>query len=89
MSRVTFRGWSLMSLMLTGALMLGAVPGQVQAEVQNGGIEPGKLVLGMRAGFAPLTQSLTNEFPSSTSVGSLVNFQAMYSLNSWLLVGMM
>jgi outer membrane protein len=46
-------------------------------------------MLGMRAGFAPLTQSLTNEFPSSTDVGPLVNFQAMYSLNKWLLVGMM
>jgi outer membrane protein len=52
-----------------------------------GGIEAGKWVLGMRAGFAPLTQSLTAN--SSTDVGSLVNFQAMYSLNRWLLAGMM
>ena len=52
-----------------------------------GGIEAGKWVLGMRAGFAPLTQSLTAN--SSTDVGSLVNFQALYSLNKWLLVGMM
>ena len=52
-----------------------------------GGIEAGKWVLGMRAGFAPLTQSLTAN--TSTDVGSLVNFQAMYSLNKWLLVGMM
>lgn len=52
-----------------------------------GGIDAGKWVLGMRAGFAPLTQSLTGNF--STDVGSLINFQAMYSLNRWLLVGMM
>jgi len=52
-----------------------------------GGIDEGKWVLGMRAGFAPLTQSLTAN--SSTDVGSLVNFQAMYSLNKWLLAGMM
>jgi len=52
-----------------------------------GGIEAGKWVLGMRAGFAPLTQSLTAN--SSTDVGSLVNFQAMYSLNKWFLAGMM
>jgi opacity protein-like surface antigen len=52
-----------------------------------GGIEAGKWVLGMRAGFAPLTQSLTDN--TSTDVGSLVNFQGMYSLNKWLLVGMM
>ena len=55
--------------------------------MEQGGIEPGKVVLGMRAGFAPLTQSLTAN--TSTDVGSLVNFQAMYSLNKWLLVGMM
>ena len=55
--------------------------------MEQGGIEAGKVVLGMRAGFAPLTQSLTAN--TSTDVGSLVNFQAMYSLNKWLLVGMM
>ena len=55
--------------------------------MENGGIEPRKIVLGMRAGFAPLTQSLSNN--TSTAVGSLVNFEAMYSLNNWLLVGMM
>lgn len=52
-----------------------------------GGIEPGKWVLGMRAGFAPLTQELSAN--RATDIGSLVNFQAMYSLNRWLLVGMM
>ncbi len=52
-----------------------------------GGIEPGKWVLGMRAGFAPITQELSAN--RATDVGSLVNFQAMYSLNKWLLVGMM
>ena len=58
-----------------------------ELKAESGGIEPGKVVLGMRAGFAPLTQSLTAN--RSTDVGSLVNFQAMYSLNKWLLVGMM
>jgi len=63
---------------------------QAKAEewkVEQGGIEPGKVVLGMRAGFAPLTQSLTAN--TSTDVGSLVNFQGMYSLNKFLLLGMM
>jgi hypothetical protein len=90
MGAVTHRGWGRMSLLLVWALMLGMVSGQAQAEewkMENGGIEPGKIVLGMRAGFAPLTQSLTPD--TSTDVGSLVNFQAMYSLNKWLLVGMM
>jgi outer membrane protein len=55
--------------------------------MEQGGIGPGKVVLGMRAGFAPLTQSLTAN--TSTDVGSLVNFQGMYSLNKFLLLGMM
>lgn len=52
-----------------------------------GGIEAGKWVLGMRAGFAPVTQTVSAG--TSTDVGSLVNFQGLYSLNKWLLVGMM
>ena len=52
-----------------------------------GGTEPGKWVLGFRAGFAPLTQQLSEN--TSTSIGPLVNFQGLYSVNNWLLVGMM
>jgi opacity protein-like surface antigen len=54
-----------------------------------GGIEPKTWVLGIRAGFAVPTQTLTNDFQSSTGIGPLVNFQALYSFNSWLLAGMM
>lgn len=71
-------------------IVVAVAPSLAQSErwkTENGGIEPGKIVLGMRAGFAPLTQSLTGH--TSTDVGSLVNFQALYSLNHWLLVGMM
>ncbi|MGA6827708.1 outer membrane beta-barrel protein [Nitrospira sp. NS4] len=65
-----------------------AVPALAEDGKQEfGGMEPGKWVLGMRAGFAPLTQELTAG--TSTDVGSLVNFQAMYSLNRWLLLGLM
>ena len=86
---VVLTRWSVVGFMVLSALVLGS---QAKAEVwkmEQGGIEPGKVVLGMRAGFAPLTQSLTDEFRSSTDVGPLVNFQAMYSLNKWLLAGMM
>jgi len=86
---VVLARWSVVGFIVLSALVLGS---QAQAEVwkiEQGGIEPGKVMLGMRAGFAPLTQSLTDEFRSSTDVGPLVNFQAMYSLNKWLLVGMM
>ena len=79
--------WGLVGFMVIGALVIGT---QVKAEewkMEQGGTEPGKVMLGMRAGFAPLTQSLNPGI--STDVGSLVNFQGMYSLNRWLLVGMM
>ena len=84
---VSMTRWSLIGCMMLSMLVLG---GQAKAEdwkMEQGGIEPGKVMLGMRAGFAPLTQSLNNF--TSTDVGSLVNFQGMYSLNKWFLVGMM
>ena len=87
--RVVRRGWNV-SLLLASVLLLGlsAAPAHAQeTAMKDGGTEPGKVYLGMRAGFAPLTQQLTPG--TSTAVGSLVNFQAMYSLNTWLLIGMM
>ncbi|MEQ1656734.1 MAG: outer membrane beta-barrel protein [Nitrospira sp.] len=74
-------------VMLAGALIAVSPVLAEDGKHEFGGIEPGKWVLGMRAGFAPLTQELSAN--RSTDVGSLVNFQAMYSLNKWLLVGMM
>ncbi len=79
--------WGLVGVMVICALVLG---GQAKAEdwkMEQGGIDPGKVMLGMRAGFAPVTQTVSAG--TSTDVGSLVNFQAMYSLNKWFLVGMM
>jgi opacity protein-like surface antigen len=84
---VAIARWSVMGCMVLSMLVLD---GQAKAEewkMEQGGIEPGNVMLGMRAGFAPLTQSLNNF--TSTDVGSLVNFQGMYSLNKWFLVGMM
>lgn len=89
MRSLVLRSWFIGLLLVSGLTLL--VPTNfVWAEDGKqdfGGIEAGKWVLGMRAGFAPLTQELTRN--TSTSVGSLVNFQAMYSVNTWLLVGMM
>ncbi len=75
------------SFMLLLAVAVGAPAQAEQWKFEEGGINPGTVVLGMRAGFAPLTQSVNRNV--STDVGSLVNFQAMYSLNKWLLLGMM
>jgi len=77
-----------MALAWFAMTLASAVPALAEGQNQNfGGIEPGKWVLGMRAGFAPITQELSAN--RSTDVGSLVNFQAMYSLNKWLLAGIM
>jgi opacity protein-like surface antigen len=84
---VVMARWGLMGFVMLSALVIGGQAQAQESKMEQGGIEPGKVVLGMRAGFAPLTQSLNNF--TSTDVGSLVNFQGMYSLNKWLLVGMM
>lgn len=89
MAWVMHRKWGMTVVWVAVCVMIFSA-GSAQAvdwKMQDGGIDPGKVVLGMRAGFAPLTQQLTGN--TSTAVGSLVNFQAMYSLNNWLLVGMM
>ena len=65
---------------------VSTLPSPILAE-EFGGTEPGKWILGFRVGFTPLTQQLSNN--TSTSIGPLVNFQGLYSLNTWLLVGMM
>ena len=62
-------------------------PSQSALAEEFGGIEAGKWVVGFRVGFAPLTQQLSQD--TATSIGPLVNFQGLYSLNTWLLVGMM
>jgi hypothetical protein len=77
----------MMGFMMVSALLLCSHAKAEDWKMEQGGIEPGKVVLGMRAGFVPLTQSLTAN--SSTDVGPLVNFQAMYSLNKFFLVGIM
>ena len=84
---VVMARWGLVGFMMLGALVMGSQAKAEEWKMEQGGIEPGKVMLGMRAGFAPLTQSLNAGI--STDVGSLVNFQGMYSLNKWLLVGMM
>ena len=77
-----------LALALFASVLMATGPVLAEDGKQDfGGIEAGKWVLGIRAGFAPLTQQLSAN--TSTDVGSLVNFQAMYSLNKWLLVGMM
>lgn len=85
MRRQTFKA-GLIGACLTVLITISTLSTPVLAE-EFGGIEPGKWVLGFRVGFAPLTQQLSEN--RSTSIGPLVNFQGLYSVNTWLLVGMM
>jgi outer membrane protein len=88
--RAVSRRGTYTNFVVLAALLVALSGSQTWAEemkMKDGGTEPGQFYLGMRAGFAPLTQQLAGG--TSTDVGSLVNFQAMYSLNNWLLVGMM
>ncbi|MGZ8385970.1 MAG: hypothetical protein ACXWWI_08410, partial [Nitrospira sp.] len=84
------RKWSfkarLIGVLLTVLTAIFSLSSPILAE-EFGGTEPGGWVLGFRVGFAPLTQQLSEN--TSTSIGPLVNFQGLYSLNSWFLVGMM
>src|SRR5262245_2372580 len=82
--------WVFASLLMTILLALVNPAEPAKAEewkAESGGTEAGKIILGMRAGFAVVTQEVNPNV--STDVGSLVNFVGLYSLNKWLLVGMM
>lgn len=85
MRRRTFTAGLVGLVFALGSVVLP--PSQSALAEEFGGIEAGKWVVGFRVGFAPLTQQLSQD--TATSIGPLVNFQGMYSLNTWLLVGMM
>src|SRR5688572_15873783 len=85
MRRQAFKAGLIGALFAIGVIVLPPVRSALAEEF--GGIEAGKWVVGARVGFAPLTQQLSDNL--STSIGPLVNFQGLYSLNRWLLVGMM
>ncbi|MBH0199998.1 MAG: outer membrane beta-barrel protein [Nitrospira sp.] len=77
---------ALLVLCLVGTTF-STVASAEERKSQFGGIEAGKWVLGFRAGFAPLTQQLSDN--TSTSIGPLVNVQGLYSFNTWFLAGLM
>lgn len=77
---------ALLVLCLVGTTFSTAASAE-EGKPQFGGIEAGKWVLGFRAGFAPLTQQLSDN--TSTSIGPLVNVQGLYSFNTWFLAGLM
>jgi opacity protein-like surface antigen len=79
-------GSHLSGLLIILGILVCPISNNASAE-EFGGTEPGRWVLGARVGFAPLTQQLSDN--TSSSIGPLVNFQGLYSINRWFLVGLM
>ncbi len=80
--------WIVGTLVICAAVGMTAVnPAQAQW-VHEGQAVEGKWNMGVRAGFHVQTQDLIGG-DSSTSVGPVVNLQAMYGLNKWFRVGLM
>ncbi|HEU4683232.1 MAG TPA: outer membrane beta-barrel protein [Nitrospira sp.] len=53
----------------------------------DGGVTEGRWMLGARVGPTTLTQQLGSNLDTAT--GSVLNFQGMYGLNRWAMVGLM
>ena len=70
----------------------GAASQEVTAaapEQAKGQSVPGDVVLGLRAGMVIPTQQILENLSSGTSIGPLVNFEALYVLREWVRVGIM
>lgn len=88
MSCRSVRSWLLaLPILCLVGLTSSTVVSAEEGKPHFGGIEAGKWVLGVRAGFTPLTQQLSDN--TSTSIGPLVNVQGLYSFNTWFLAGLM
>jgi hypothetical protein len=61
----------------------------VPSKKAEGQYLPRGLVLGLRAGVAIPTQKVLDNLGNGTSVGPLVNFEALYALREWVRVGVM
>lgn len=85
--RAVQRWCGLFSLcVLIGVTAPSATEAQESWKWTDGGTEPGKVIVGFRAGFSVLTQELRSN--TDTDVGSVVNLQGMYSLTKWLSAGL-
>lgn len=79
---------------LVGVFIICASVGMAAVEpsraewVHEGQANEGKWNVGVRAGFNVPTQDVLGG-GSSTSIGPVVNLQAMYGLNKWIRVGLM
>ena len=55
----------------------------------DGRLTPIGLILGVRTGLSIPTQKVIQDFGNSTSIGPIINLEALYALREWVRVGLM
>lgn len=81
--------YSLMAVFVL-CVMGGLSPYSAHAQwVPEGQAPEGKWTLGARTGFSLLTQEMISTPRTSSGIGPLLNFQALYGMNKYLNVGLM
>ena len=55
----------------------------------DGQLAPIGLILGFRTGLSIPTQKVIQDFGNSTSIGPIINVEALYALREWVRVGLM
>ncbi len=73
-------------LLLAGTLSAVGGPAEAQSWTP-GGAMPGQWMFGARIGPSGLTQSLGSNIDTAT--GPALNFQGMYAINNWMMLGLM
>ena len=68
---------------------LAAADAAAREEEKAGTRQPLGWVFGLRAGIAIPTQKVIRDFGNSTSIGPLVNGEALYAVKEWMRVGLM
>lgn len=61
----------------------------IEAEEPSSGGESLGLIFGFRTGLSIPTQKVIQDFGNSTSVGPLINVEALYAIREWVRVGLM
>ena len=79
--------WGLVGFMMISVLALGSQAKAEEWKMEQGGIEPGQSHARHACRICPLDSVVDRWY--FNRCGPLVNFQGMYSLNKWLLLGMM
>lgn len=81
------RWWSVWALVALSILIPGSFDHASAQSWTDGGATPGQWMLGARIGPSMLTQTLSSNVDTAT--GPALNFQGMYAVNNWMMLGLM